>query len=101
MKKPRSLVANDECREHLLEIKAQMHKMAKKHGFRFDDKKEYVFCDYRGERVGSYKKCLNSWLGAAKVARDDDGNKRCLGSLRIFYATQRLKNGVDIYDLAV
>ena len=101
VKKPRSLVANDECRQHLLEIKAQMHKMAKKHDFRFDDKKGYVFCDYRGERVGSYKKCFNSWLEAAKVARDEDGNKRCLGSLRIFYATQRLKNGVDIYDLAV
>jgi hypothetical protein len=90
-----------ECREHLLQIKVQMHKMAKKHGFRFDDNREYIFCDYSGERVSSYKKCFNSWLEAATGARVEDRNESCLGSLRILDATQRLKNDVDMYDLAV
>jgi len=42
-------------------------------------------------------------IAAAGVSRDKDGNKRCLGSLRIFYATMRLLKGesLDLYDLAL
>lgn len=101
--KYRTLVANDECKEYLLRIKEQMKQKAEKYGFKFDEKGGYVFTDYMGRKVGSFKKSFNAWMEAAGVDRDKDGNKRCLGSLRIYYATMRLLKGegLDLYDLAL
>lgn len=101
--KYRTLVANDECKDYLLRIKDQMTKKAEKYGFKFDEKNGYVFTDCYGRKVGSFKKSFNTWMDDAGVSRDKDGNKRCLGSLRIFYATMRLLKGesLDLYDLAL
>ena len=101
--KYRTLVANDECRDYLQRIRERMTLMAKKYGFKHDEKSGYVFTDYRGRKVGSFKKCFNAWMMDAGVNEDKDGNKRCLGSLRIFYATMRLLKGegLDLYDLAL
>ncbi len=101
--KYRTLVANDECREYLQRIKDRMKIMAEKYGFKLDEKSGYVFTDYRGRKIGSFKKSFNSWMQNADVICDKDGNKRCLGSLRIFYATMRLLKGegLDLYDLAL
>jgi integrase len=101
--KYRTLVANDECREYLLRIKDRMKLMAEKYSYKLDEKNGYVFTDYRGRKVGSFKKAFNAWMVNAEVIEDKDGNKRCLGSLRIFYATMRLLKGdhLDLYDLAL
>ena len=68
-----------------------------------NDRNRFVFTDYMGRKVGSFKKSFNTWMNAAGVDRDKDGNKRCLRSLRIFYATMRLLKGenLDLYDLAL
>ena len=101
--KPFITVANDECRDYLQRVRERMTLMAKKYGFKHDEKNGYVFTDYRGQKVGSFKKCFNAWLANAGVCEDKDGNKRCLGPLRIFYATMRLLKGesLDLYDLAL
>jgi integrase len=101
--KYRTLVANDECRDYLNRIRQQMIRMAQKYGFKFDEKNGFVFTDYRGRKIGSFKKTFNAWLEEAGVIRDKDGYKRCLGSLRIFYATMRLlrSDNLDLYDLAL
>lgn len=80
-----------------------MKVMAEKYSYKLDEKNGYVFTDYRGRKVGSFKKAFNAWMVNAEVIEDKDGNKRCLGSLRIFYATMRLLKGdhLDLYDLAL
>jgi len=99
----RELVANDDCRHYLERIKDRQKAMAEKYKYRFDFKNEYVFCDYKGQKVGSFKKTFNAWMEQAGVLTDSSGKKRCLGSLRIYYCTQRLLKGqnIDIYDLAL
>lgn len=100
--KYRTLVANDDCKDYLLRIKERMKVMAEKYHYKLDEKNGYVFTDYRGRKVGSFKKAFNAWMTNAEVIEDKDSNKRCLGSLRIFYATMRLLKGdLDLYDLAL
>ena len=101
--KYRTLVANDECRDYLNRIRERMKVMAGKYDYKFDEKEGYVFTDYRGRKVGSLRKSFDAWMEEAEVIRDKDGYKRCLGSLRIFYATQRLlkSENLDLYDLAL
>lgn len=101
--KYRTLVANDDCREYLERIRERMKVMSQKYDYKFDEKNGFVFTDYRGRKIGSFKKTFNAWLEEAEVIRDKDGYKRCLGSLRIFYATQRLlkSENLDLYDLAL
>lgn len=101
--KYRTLVANDDCRDYLNRIREHMRLMARKYDFKIDEKNGYVFTDYRGRKIGSFKKTFNAWLEEAEVSKDKDGYKRCLGSLRIFYATMRLlkSENLDLYDLAL
>ncbi len=73
-----------------------MSKKVEQYGFKFDEKNGYVFTDCYGRKAGSFKKSFNTWMDDAGASRDKDGNKRCLGLLRIFYATMRLLKGESL-----
>jgi integrase len=66
--KYRTLVANDDCREYLKRIRERMKVMSVKYGFKVDEKSGYVFTDYRGRKIGSFKKTFNAWLDEADLA---------------------------------
>lgn len=46
-----------------------MNLMASKYDFRFDEKNGYVVTDYRGRKVGSFKKTFDAWMNEAGVIR--------------------------------
>jgi len=61
---------------------------------------EFVFCHVSGDPVGSYKGGFQRVLGEAGVLFGSDGKKRVPYSLRHTYATMRLAEGVNPFQLA-
>lgn len=55
-----------------------------------------VFCHQDGTAIGSFKTAFHSLLEFAKIPK----GTRSIYSLRHFYATMRLMNGVEVYHLA-
>lgn len=60
-----------------------------------------VFTNINGERLRSLKKSLNSLLEAAGLKRDAFDRVRTAYSFRHTYASNQLRDGVDIYTLAI
>ena len=61
---------------------------------------DYFFTNYDG---GWMKNCSKTYIDKLKAMNlyiSDDGNPRPVYSLRHYYATQRLLEGVQVYDLA-
>jgi integrase len=62
--------------------------------------REYVFCHVSGASVGSYKGGFQRVLKEAGFLHGSDGKKRVPYSLRHTYATMRLAEGVNPFQLA-
>lgn len=60
-----------------------------------------VFTNVDGERLKSLKKSLNSLLDVTGLKRDAFGRARTAYSLRHTYASSQIRDGVDIYTLAI
>lgn len=61
---------------------------------------EHIFCGVHGNLVGSYKGGFQRALKEAGVLYASDGKKRVPYSLRHTYATMRISEGVNVYQLA-
>lgn len=61
---------------------------------------DYVFTNYDGTSMENWTKTYKSKLEEWKLYLDDNDNPRPPYSLRHYYATQRLLDGVQVYDLA-
>ena len=61
---------------------------------------EFVICNRDGDRIGSFKKGFQRVLSECGVLFDDNGQKRVPYSLRHTYATMRISEGVNVYQLA-
>ena len=61
---------------------------------------DWVFTNYDGSSMRNWSKTFTKKLKELNLYITDDGKKRPPYSLRHYYATQRLLDGVHIYDLA-
>lgn len=61
---------------------------------------DYVFTNYDGSSMKNWTKTYKKKLEELNLYLDDEGNPRPPYSLRHYYATQRLLDGVSVYDLA-
>ena len=61
---------------------------------------DYIFTNYDGTSMENWTKTYKNKLEEWKLYSDDKGNPRPPYSLRHYYATQRLLDGVQVYDLA-
>ena len=61
---------------------------------------EYLFCGRDGKPIGSFKVGFNRVLKEAGVLFGSDGKRRVPYSLRHTYATMRISEGVNIFQLA-
>lgn len=61
---------------------------------------EYVFCRKDGAAVGSFKKGFERALREADLLTATDGKRRVPYSLRHTYATMRISEGVNVFQLA-
>ncbi|SFV36573.1 Phage integrase family protein [Devosia crocina] len=60
-----------------------------------------VFTNHDGERIGSIKRSLNNLLEATGMKADAFGRPRTAYSFRHTYATNQIRDGVDVYMLAI
>ena len=67
---------------------------------KYTKENDYVFTNYDGTSMKNWTKTYKSKLEEWKLYLDDEGNPRPPYSLRHYYATQRLLDGVQVYDLA-
>lgn len=67
---------------------------------KYTKENDYVFTNYDGTSMKNWTKTYKSKLEEWKLYLDDEGNPRPPYSLRHYYATQRLLEGVQVYDLA-
>jgi integrase len=61
---------------------------------------EHIFCSRDGAPIGSFKVGFNRLLKEAGVLYASDGKRRVPYSLRHTYATMRISEGVNIFQLA-
>ena len=61
---------------------------------------EFVMCSRDGKPIGSFKKGFERVLTECGVLYDGNGKKRVPYSLRHTYATMRISEGVNVYQLA-
>jgi integrase len=61
---------------------------------------DFIWCDTTGGLIQEFREGFNSLIAAAGVELDTQGQKLTVYSLRHTYITFRLREGVDIYQLA-
>jgi integrase len=61
---------------------------------------DYIWCDTDGTVIKDFREGFNTMIKAAGVETDSMGNKLAIYSLRHLYITSRIRNGVDLYELA-
>lgn len=62
---------------------------------------EFVFCHKNGKAIETFKKSFRSLMEFSGLLLDNKGNRRVIYSLRHTYATMRLQDGVNVYQLAI
>lgn len=60
-----------------------------------------VFTNFEGQRVGSLKRSLNNLLEETGLKFDAFGRARTTYSFRHTYASNQIRDGVDVYTLAI
>jgi integrase len=61
---------------------------------------DFIWCDESGHVIGDFREGFNNLLRTAKAEVDADRKKHTLYCLRHFYITERLREGIPIYEIA-
>ena len=61
---------------------------------------DFIWCDESGRVIGDFREGFNNLLRIAKAEIDADKKKHTLYCLRHFYITERLREGIPIYEIA-
>jgi len=61
---------------------------------------DFIWCDETGRVIGDFREGFNNLLRIAGAEIDADGKKHTLYCLRHFYITERLREGIPIYEIA-
>ena len=67
---------------------------------KYTDDEDYLFTNFDGSQMKNWSKTYTDFLKKINLYLSDDGKSRPPYSLRHYYATQRLLEGVAVYDLA-
>ena len=66
----------------------------------FSQPNDFIWCDASGRVIRDFREGFNNLLRVAKAEMDADNKKHTLYSLRHFYITERLREGIPIYKIA-
>jgi integrase len=66
----------------------------------FDRDDDPIWCDEKGRIIQDFREGFNNLIAAAKAEFDPDGKKYTIYCLRHFYITERLREGVPVYEVA-
>lgn len=61
---------------------------------------DFVWCDDKGQVIGDFREGFNNLLKAANAELDSDRKKHTVYCLRHFYITEKLRDGIPIYEIA-
>ena len=61
---------------------------------------DFIWCDETGRVIGDFREGFNNLLRIARAEIDAAGRKQTLYCLRHFYITERLREGISIYEIA-
>ena len=61
---------------------------------------DFIWCDESGRVIGDFREGFNNLLRIARAEIDADEKKHTLYCLRHFYITERLREGIQIYEIA-
>jgi integrase len=61
---------------------------------------DFIWCDQSGRVIGDFREGFNNLLKVANAEIDADKGKHTLYCLRHFYITERLREGIPIYEIA-
>jgi site-specific recombinase XerD len=61
---------------------------------------DFVWCDETGRVIGDFREGFNSLLKTANAELDSDRKKHTVHCLRHFYITEKLRDGIPIYEIA-
>ena len=61
---------------------------------------DFVWCDETGRVIGDFREGFNSLLKTANAELDSDRKKHTVYCLRHFYITEKLRDGIPIYEIA-
>ena len=93
----RVLTAQDTVRTYLNRLLEHQQENAKMYGHAFSADEEFIFSDYKGRRIKSFKRQFEECMELADVTYEKGtGKRRSLGSLRSFYATIRASRAKDM-----
>jgi integrase len=66
----------------------------------FCEPHDFIWCDETGRVIGDFREGFNSLLKAANAELDSDKKKHSIYCLRHFYITEKLRDGIPIYEIA-
>jgi integrase len=66
----------------------------------FCESNDFIWCDEAGRVIGDFRERFNSLLKAANAEVDSDKKKHTVYCLRHFYITEKLRDGIPIYEIA-
>jgi integrase len=66
----------------------------------FSQPNDFIWCDETGRVIGDFREGFNNLLRVARAEIDADKKKHTLYCLRHFYITERLREGIPIYEIA-
>jgi integrase len=61
---------------------------------------DFVWCDETGRVIGDFREGFNSLMKTANAELDSDRKKHTVYCLRHFYITEKLRDGIPIYEIA-
>jgi hypothetical protein len=61
---------------------------------------DFVWCDEAGRVIGEFREGFNNLLKTANAEFDSDKRKHTVYCLRHYYITEKLRDGVPIYEIA-
>jgi integrase len=93
---PRTVISNEGVEVYLTRIWDQRKEELGKE----PPRTEPVFCNRDGKPIQSFKKGFERVLSECGILYQEDGKKRVPYSLRHTYATMRITEGVNVYQLA-
>ena len=62
---------------------------------------DFIWCDETGRAIGDFREGFSSLLKTANAEFDSDKKKHTLYCLHHFYITEKLRDGIPIYEIAL
>jgi integrase len=95
VQKRREVSAMAKAAEVIRELKADRKSIGE-----FCQPNDFIWCDEKGRVIGDFREGFNNLLKIANAELDSDKKKHTTYCLRHLYITEKLRDGVPIYEIA-